>query len=292
MPRPYRLPRYATFLVSSLAAAAIVATGCAPQEQSASGSATSTPACAPGQLPVKKKGTVTVGTDKPAYDPWFSDNDPSNGRGFESAVAYAVAKRLGFAKSDVTWTTVPFNSSYAPGPKDFDFDINQISITNKREKAVDFSHGYYTVNQAVVALKGTKIAHAKSIGDLRSERLGAQVGTTSLSYITTEVKPTQKPRVYNDTNDAKSALVGGTVDGIVVDLPTAFYLTSAEIKHSTIVGQFEPMGHPEQFGLLFENGSKLVPCVNKAIDALKQSGELAKIQQRWLSENTNVPVLK
>lgn len=285
------VPRRAVALTTALLTA-IVSFGCAPKETASDTGGGKSSDCATADLPVKKRGTLTVGTDKPAYDPWFANNDPTNGKGFESAVTYAVAKRLGFDRSDVKWTTVPFNSSYAPGPKNFDFDINQISITKKREKAVDFSHGYYDVNQAVVALNKSKAAHATSIADLKSARLGAQVGTTSLSYITKTIHPKQQPRVYNDTNDAKSALTGGTVDAIVVDLPTAFYLTSAEIKGSTIVGQFEPAGHPEQFGLLFERGSKLVPCVNKAIDELKHSGKLDRIQKRWLSENVDVPVLK
>ncbi|MGH3094558.1 MAG: transporter substrate-binding domain-containing protein [Streptosporangiales bacterium] len=289
---PYHLlSRRAVALTSALLVAS-VAFGCAPQNAASDTASDKPSSCAISDLAVKKKGTLTVGTDKPAYDPWFADNDPTNGKGFESAVAYAVAEQLGFDESDVKWTTVPFNSSYAPGPKDFDFDINQISITKKREKAVDFSHGYYTVNQAVVAMKNSKAGHAMSIADLKSVRLGAQVGTTSLSYITKAIDPKQQPRVYNDTNDAKSALTGGTVDAIVVDLPTAFYLTSAEIKGSTIVGQFEPTGNPEEFGLLFEKGSKLVPCVNKAIDELEHSGKLARIQHRWLSKNVDVPVLK
>lgn len=289
MPQPSASRVLVAGLALFLAIGAVA--GCAPEDQAPSTATSSASDCAKASLPVKHKGRLTIGTDKPAYDPWFSGNDPSNGKGFESAVAYAVAGRLGFAKSEVDWQTVPFNSSYAPGPKNFDFDINQISITTARKKAVDFSRGYYTVNQALVALKGTKAARAKSIADLRSLRLGAQVGTTSLTYIQDTIKPTRKASVYNDTNDAKSALVGGTVDGVVVDLPTAFYLSAAEIKNSTIVGQFEAAGAPEQFGLLFEKGDKLVPCVDKALDALDKDGTLAKLQKTWLSEKTSVPVL-
>src|SRR5439155_14001557 len=214
---------------------------------------------------------------------------PGNGEGFESAVAYAVADKLGFAKSDVTWVTVPFNSSYAPGTKKFDFDINQISITDARKKAVDFSDGYYTVTQAVIVLNGSKFANAKSVADLKGAKLGAQVGTTSLDAITKVVAPSKQPAVFNDTNDAKNALKNKQVDGIVTDLPTAFYLTAAEIDGSKIAGQFPAQGGAEQFGLLFQKGNPLVTCVNQALTALKSSGELQKITDRWLSQVGGAP---
>jgi polar amino acid transport system substrate-binding protein len=276
--------------------AALVATllaACAPEDQPASQAAPSSgpDACAKSALHLVKGGTLTIGTDKPAYEPWFSGNDPTNGKGFESAVAYAVAGRLGFAKSEVSWRTVPFNSSYAPGKKLFDFDINQVSITDDRKKAVDFSAGYYTVSQAVVALKSSKIAGAKTIADLAGAKLGAQVGTTSLTAIKDVIKPTQAPAVYNDTNDAKSQLQNKVIDGIVVDLPTAFFLTAAEIDNSTIVGQIPATGTPEQFGLLFEKGNPLVSCVNTAITALTSSGELAKITDQWLAASAGAPKL-
>ena len=246
--------------------------------------------CAKQNLTLVTGGQLTIGTDSPAYPPYFvtddpnkKDGDPSSGQGFESAVAYAVADKLGFAKNEVQWVTVPFNTSYAPGDKAFDFDINQISITPERQQAVDFSDGYYTVNQAVVALKGSKIAGAKSAADLASAKLGAQVGTTSLAYITDVIKPAEKPYVYNDTNDAKSALANGQIDGIVVDLPTAFYVTAAEIDNSVIVGQFAPDAGGEQFGLLFSKGNPVVTCVNKALADLKASGELQKLQDTWLA---------
>jgi polar amino acid transport system substrate-binding protein len=178
---------------------------------------------------------------------------------------------------------VPFNSSYAPGDKAFDFDVNQISITPKRQKVVDFSDGYYTVNQAVVALNDSPIAGATSVAELASAKLGAQVGTTSLDFITEVIKPADKPFVYNDTNDAKSALQNGQIDGIVVDLPTAYYITAAEIDNSKIVGQFKAQAGGEQFGMLFQKGNPLVTCVNKALAALTDSGELQQIQDQWLA---------
>jgi polar amino acid transport system substrate-binding protein len=242
--------------------------------------------CAKENLTTITPGALTIGTDTPAYPPYFSDDDPSNGEGFESAVAYAVAGQLGFTPAEVTWEIVPFNSSYAPGAKNFDFDINQISITPERAEVVDFSDGYYTVNQAVVALADSPIAGATSVTELKDAKLGAQVGTTSLTFIEQNVQPTADVFVYNDTNDAKSALQNGQIDGIVVDLPTAYYITAVEIENSKIVGQFPAEAGGEQFGLLFQKDNPLVGCVNKALGALAASGELQTIQDTWLAGTT------
>jgi polar amino acid transport system substrate-binding protein len=242
--------------------------------------------CAKENLTTITPGALTIGTDTPAYPPYFSDDDPTNGEGFESAVAYAVAGQLGFTPAEVTWEVVPFNSSYAPGAKNFDFDINQISITPERAEVVDFSDGYYTVNQAVVALADSPIAGATSVTELKDAKLGAQVGTTSLTFIEQNVQPTADVFVYNDTNDAKSALQNGQIDGIVVDLPTAYYITAVEIENSKIVGQFPAEAGGEQFGLLFQKDNPLVGCVNKALGALAASGELQTIQDTWLAGTT------
>ena len=277
-----------SFLLSAAlpAIAALALAGCASEADTTATDTTPSPTasqdCSPENLQTLTPGTLTIGTDTPAYPPYFEDDDPSNGKGFESAVAYAVADQLGFANDQVTWVTVPFNKSYAPGDKDFDFDINQISITAKRQKAVDFSDGYYTVNQAVVALEDSPIADATSLTELREAKLGAQVGTTSLDFITNDIQPTQQPLVYNDTNDAKSALEAGQIDGIVVDLPTAYYVTAAEFDNAKIVGQFPAQDGDEQFGLLMAKGSPLVTCVNQALTSLKDSGELQSIQDEWL----------
>lgn len=277
-----------SFMLSAAlpAVAALALAGCASEADTTASSASPTPAtsadCTAENLQTLTPGTLTIGTDSPAYPPYFVDDDPSNGEGFESAVAYAVAGQLGFTDEQVTWVTVPFNKSYAPGAKDFDFDINQISITPKRAKAVDFSEGYYTVNQAVVALKDSPIAGATSLQELQEAKLGAQVGTTSLDFITETIQPTQQPMVYNDTNDAKSALEAGQIDGIVVDLPTAYYVTAAEFDNAKIVGQFPAQDGGEEFGLLMAKGSPLVTCVNWALTNLKESGELQQIQDEWL----------
>jgi polar amino acid transport system substrate-binding protein len=275
----------------------VVATGCAPKDEAPTGdtrakTSTSADACDVSKLPLKTPGTLTIGTDTPAYDPWFADNDPSNGKGFESAVAYAVAGKLGFDKDHVAWTKVPFNNSYAPGPKKFDFDINQISITPARQKVVDFSHGYYSAAQAVIVLDKDKV-DATSLADLKKLKLGAQTGTTSLTAVRDQIKPSQAPVVFKDTNAAKQALLNGQVQGIVADLPTAFYITAAEIKGSSILGQFQPeTGQQEEFGLLLEKGSGLTPCLDKAVDALTADGTLAALEKQWLSETVDVPVLK
>jgi len=272
------------------------ATTSAPPDTSSPGTTTSASpadACAPDQLNLKTPGQLTVGTDSPAYDPWFQDNDPANGKGFESAVAYAVAEQLGFTHDQVTWVKVPFNTSYKPGAKDFDFDINQISITPARAQVVDFSDGYYAAAQSVVALKGDDIADATSLADLAKYKLGAQTGTTSLTAIRDTIKPDSDPAVFEDTNAAKQALNNDQVDGIVVDLPTAFYITAAEIKNSVIIGQFQPVsGEQEEFGMLFEKGNPLVACVNEALAALKADGTLDQIEQQWLSSEVDVPVLQ
>jgi polar amino acid transport system substrate-binding protein len=204
-----------------------------------------------------------------------------------------VAEQLGYAKADVVWQSVPFNKAFAPGAKTFDFDINQVSISDERRKAVDFSSGYYDVRQAVIALKGSAAAKATSVADLGKLHLGAQVGTTSLNYVDDVVKPDRDPAAYAKNDQAKSALKNGQIDAIVVDLPTAFYITSAEVTDARIVGQFENQGGtPEQFGLVLDKGSALTSCVTSAVDALREDGTLAKIEQRWLSEAVDAPVLK
>jgi len=276
-----------------LASALLSAAACAPQDEPVAPAASpSADACSRDQLKVLSPGKFTVGTDKPAYEPWFVDDTPSNGKGFESAVAYAVAEQLGFARSDVQWVVVPFTNAYAPGDKKFDVDINQVSITDARRKAVDFSSGYYDVAQTVVSVEGSKIAGAKTIDELKDAKLGAQVGTTSYTAINDQIHPAQKAAVY-DTNDlAVQALKNGQVDGIVVDLPTAFYMTAAQIDAGVIVGQLPPgSGTPDQFGMVLAKGSPLTRCVSQAVDALKSDGTLKELESQWLSNADGAPVL-
>jgi polar amino acid transport system substrate-binding protein len=293
-------------LVLTALVLALAAAGCGGDDDDAAAPATTAETaaaadeCAPENLRTVTPGKLTVGTDNPAYPPWFGGpekapwkiSDPRSGQGFESAVAYAVADELGFDRADVVWTVVPFAQSFRPGPKDFDFDINQISYSDERAQAVDFSDSYYDVNQAVVALNSSKIANAKTIADLEDAKLGAPVGTTSYEYIVDNVKPSQQPGVYDTLNDGISALKAKQIDGLVVDLPTAFFITAAQVENSKIVGQFPAVGEQERFGMVFEKGSPLVDCVNQALASLKEDGRLDAIQQEWLSDKASAPVLQ
>jgi polar amino acid transport system substrate-binding protein len=248
--------------------------------------------------PTISSGTLTIGTDNPAYPPWFGGNqghkwkvsDPYSGKGYESAVAYAVAKQLGFPRAKVKWAYVPFAKSFAPGRKNFDFDITQISYTPQRAKVVDFSNSYYDVNQAIVVRKGTPIARARTVSGLKPYTLSAQLGTTSLEFIRSKIKP-KHLRVYGTNDKAVFALKNKLVDGVVVDLPTAFYVTAVQVPNSKIVGQFASTTG-EHFGMVFQKGNPLRACVNRALAAMKRNGTLKNIQSNWLSRVVSVPVLK
>jgi polar amino acid transport system substrate-binding protein len=257
--------------------------------------------CDKSQLHLVKPGQLTIGTDNPAYPPWYAGgtkssfwkiNDPADGKGFESATAYAVAKQLGFKPSEVHWTYVPFTRSYAPGAKSFDFDINQISYAPERAKVVTFSKSYYDVNQAVVVLDGTPISKVHTIAGLRPFKLGAQLGSTSYSFIKDTIKPTAQAAVYPQNAAAVQALKNGQINGLVVDLPTAFYVTAVQVPHSKILGQFTGGGGAGYFGMVFEKGNPLAACVNQALTTLRGNGTLQQIQQTWLSKATGAPVLK
>ncbi len=285
-------------LVVLASALAVAAT--ASGRPAAPASATAIPGCSKDSLKLIKPGTFTVGADNPAFPPWFAGpekkpwkvSDPTNGKGYESAVAYAVAKQLGFAKSEVAWTYVPFNNSYKPGKKNFDVYITQVSYTPQRAKAADFSKGYYFVNQSIVGKKGTPIASVRSIKGLKKYKLGAQIGTTSYDFIVNTIKPDSKPLVY-DTNDAAvQALKTGQIDGLVVDLPTAFYVTAVQVPNSKVIGQFRSQGTKERFGMVLQKGSSLTACVNKALDRLWLNGTIKNLQRIWLAKATGAPVLR
>jgi polar amino acid transport system substrate-binding protein len=277
-----------------LAATTLAASACAPQDQSndAASSSSGGGDCTADSLETLESGTLTIATDEPAYEPWFSGDDPENGNGFEAAVAYAVADQLGYSKDQVTWTQVPFNAAIQPGARPFDFDINQFSITDERKQAVDFSSPYYSVSQAVITTAGSAADGVTSVADLKGLRVGAQVSTTSLQVLTDVIDPDAGPVVFNSNDDAKLALQNGQVDAIVVDLPTAFFITAAELDNGVIVGQLENSGDGgDQFGLLLEKGSPLTDCVSQAVDALREDGTLADLEQQWLSEVADAPVL-
>jgi polar amino acid transport system substrate-binding protein len=283
---------------------ALLAAACGSTDKSSSGSgttATTASSCSnKDDLNLVTADQLTIGTDNPAFPPWFGGtphkpwevSDPNSGEGYESAVAYAVAKQLGFAKSEVKWIHVPFSNSYAPGPKSFDFDINQISFTPKRAKVVDFSDSYYDVNQSVVVNKGTPIASAGSVAALKPYDLGAQLGTTSYQFIQDTIMPTKKPSVFPSNTGAVQALKNKQIDGLVVDLPTAFYVTAVQVPNGKVLGQFPAEPGGEHFGMVFAKGNSLRGCVNKALDTLRSDGTLKQLQQKWLAKATGAPILK
>lgn len=295
-------------VAASLFGVAMISAGCAAS--SSTGDSTGTPvqpsgggtaggagssaaaACTPSTMQTHTAGTLTVATDSPAYGPWFVDDKPSNGKGYESAVAFAVSKQLGFPAAKVKWVVASFNSVIAPTPKPFDFDINQVSITPTRAKVVDFSTGYYDVAQAIVVNKNSKYANVTSVAGFKGAKLAAQQGTTSFDAINDVIKPGPTPAEFPTNNLAVQALKNGQVDGLVVDLPTAFYVTAVQVPDGKIAGQLPVAGKPEQFGLVLSKGSSLTSCVSQAVDALRKNGTLAALQHKWLASAAHAPVLK
>jgi polar amino acid transport system substrate-binding protein len=285
------LKRILTFAGTPALAAAVALSAGATTTAAARTAQAASSSCSSSSLALHKPGQLTVATDSPAYPPYFENNKPANGKGFESAVAYAVAKQLGFGASKVKWVVEPFDSSYAPGPKSFDFDINEISITPARSKAVTFSAPYYTNPQAIIVYKNSPLAHAKSLAAFKNATLGVQVGTTSLSAAQQKIHPSKQIQVFNTSNDVVQAFKIHSVDAIVVDLATAFDLTSTELSHTTIAGQFSAPGG-DNWGVLLNKGSKLTPCVDEAVSALQSSGTLAALNKRWIASASSVPVLR
>jgi polar amino acid transport system substrate-binding protein len=283
-------------LVATSLAATVLLTACgAPRDEAdsssdASGSTSSEDAgaaatCDKDSLETRADGVLTIGTDSPAYEPWFVDDDPTNGKGYESAVAYAIAEQLGYAQDEVEWVTVPFNAVVSPGEKKFDFDVNQVSITEERRNAVDFSSGYYDVRQAVITNAGSPIDGATAIADLADATLGAQVGTTSYNAIGEQIGSSQQAAAFDTHDQAVQALKNGQIDGIVVDLPTAYYMTAVQLDDGVIVGQLPlPEGEVEQFGAVLDKGSPLTDCVSQAVDALREDGTLDQLADEWLAQ--------
>jgi polar amino acid transport system substrate-binding protein len=259
----------------------------------AAGTVEETAGCEPDQLPVHQAGTLTVATGEPVFEPWMVDDDPTNQEGFESALVYDLAAELGFGADEVDWVRTGFDEAIAPGDKPYDFNIQQYSITEEREEVVDFSDGYYQVEQALVAAADSPVAEAESLEDLRDARLGAAIGTTSLDYVEDVIAPETQAAVYNDNAAAKAAFDAGQVDGLVFDLPTAYYITAVEIPDAEIVGVLPRVGDsPEELGLLFEDGSELVDCVNVALDALRERGRIEELEDQWLADGGNIPTLR
>jgi polar amino acid transport system substrate-binding protein len=284
--------RAAVAAITAVTAAGLAACSSTGAPASSQAGAASAASCsyASIQSELYHKGTLTVATDQPAYTPWFVNNDPANGKGYESAVAYAVAKQLGFKPSQVHWAYEPFNDSYAPGPKKFDFDINEISYTPQRATAVSFSNSYYNVTQALVAMKGTPIVTKHTPAELRKYIYGDQVGTTSLQYINSEIQPDSTPKVYQTLNVVAEALQTHQIEAFVTDTPTAQYMAADQIPGAVMIGQFPSAD--EHYGLLFTKGNPLVSCVNKAIATLQSDGTIAALQKQYLGIYQDAPTIE
>jgi polar amino acid transport system substrate-binding protein len=273
-----RASRIAALSLAAAASLAVALTGCQTSDDGGSGYVT--------------EGKLTIGTGEPAYYPWVIDDAPETGEGFEAAIAYAVAEQLGFDKDDVVWVRTTFDEAIAPGPKDFDFNLQQFSITEDRAKNVDFSSPYYETTQVVITTESSAAADATSIADLKPLLIGAQVGTTSFQAIEQQIDPDQGAQAFNTNDDAKLALESGQVDAIVVDLPTAFYLTGVELTGGKIVGQLPATTGGDQFGLVLEKDSPLTADVTAAVDALREDGTLQQIADEWLADAGSAPVLQ
>jgi polar amino acid transport system substrate-binding protein len=274
-----------------LLVAALVLTACSSSDENSATSESTT--CAPDSLATVEAGVLTIATGEPAYEPWVLNDAPESGEGFEAAVAYAVAAQLGYDQSQVKWIRTTFDGAIAPGPKDFDFNIQQYSITEDRKKVVDFSSAYYQSNQSIVSFKGSKIEGVTSIADLQAKnpKLGAAVASTSLDAIENQLG--LKPQVFNDNAAAVAALKNGQIDGLVVDLPTAFYLSAVEVPNGIIVGQLENSASADEgAGLLLAKDSPITSCVTQAVDAIRDNGTLAAITEQWLAASAGAPFLK
>ncbi len=240
-------------------------------------------------LPTKADGVLTVATAEPAFPPWVEDDDPSSGDGYESALIFAIADELGI--ETVEWVRTGFDEAIAPGEREYDLNIQQYSITGKRDEIVDFSDGYYQVEQAIIGAADSPVASAESVGDLVELKLGAAIGTTSLDYIEDVIQPRSEAAVYDDNAAAKAAFDAGQVDGIVFDLPTAYFITAAEIPDASIIGVLPRSGDPEELGMVFEDGSPLIPCINAALSTLRDDGTLEALEDEWLNQAGSIPTL-
>lgn len=279
--------------LAGVAALALVLAACGGDDGDSATDTSTEAGTEAGDCPTITEGTLTIATGEPAYSPWVENDAPESGEGFEAAVALAVAEELGYTGESVVWVRTTFDEAIQPGAKSFDFNLQQYSITPERAETISFSDPYYTTNQAIVALEGSPAIGASTTADLVDVKFGAQAGTTSLDFITEVIKPSSEPFVYDDNAGAKAALEAGQIDAIVVDLPTAFYISAVEIEGSSVVGQFpaDAGGTTDEFGMVFEKDNPLVGCVNAALASLTESGELAGIVQQWLSDKTGAPVI-
>jgi polar amino acid transport system substrate-binding protein len=269
-------------ILLAIALAGLVLAACA--EEDAAQPASGSPECRTSDPPVLEPGVLTVSTSRPAFPPWFEGN-PRNYSGYEGELATQIAERMDL---EIKWVAEPFDQSYAPGNKDYDFGLQQVTITDEREQAVDFSDAYFNNNQGVLTLENNPVAEVDSIEGLKEHRLGAVVGTTSLSLINSVIQPQEEPAIFNDTNDAKTALEGGRIDAFVTDLVTTVYLRDVEMSNAVVIGQYPEQ---EQFGLVFEQGNPLRLCVNQILADMKEDGTLEELQDRFLQQYLRVPSL-
>jgi polar amino acid transport system substrate-binding protein len=295
--------RIRAFALAVAATVLAAACGSSSGTTASPGGSTAANPCAKANLTLVTPGQLTIGTDNPAFDPFFQgptghewtgqfNHDPYNDQGFEGATAYAVAQQLGFSKDQVNWVAVPFNNSYKPGPKNFDFYLAQVSYTPKRAQGADLSDSYYDEQEAVVALQGTDISKATSVAALKPFTYGAQIGTTSYDLTNSVIQPDSPVQTFNTLNAALQALKNKQIDGLVVDFPTAYYMANVQLSNGTIVGVLPSSAGKEHFSMVLEKGSPLTACVNGALAALRADGTLAKIQDRWLTQAANAPTLQ
>lgn len=276
--------RRATVVAAAAAAIALTLSACStPSTDSGSGDGSG--------LPTVTEGKLTIATGEPNYEPWFVDDDPSNGEGFEGAVANAVAEQLGYTADDIVWVRTTFDGAIAPGPKGWDINLQQFSITDDRKKAVDFSSPYYTTTQAVVAVGGSPAASATTIDELKATKVGVASGTTSYTVAKAQLGEADL-NVFNSVDDVVLALKGGQIDAMITDLPGAFYVVGAQLDDGVVTGQFADANGGDDFGIVLPKGSALTADVAKAVDALRDNGTLDELQQKWLSDAVDVPVLK
>ena len=286
-------------ILLAVVAALLAAAGCGGDDDEGGAMTAAEVSCEKDDLDLVTPGQLTIGTDNPAFPPWFEGQgefepwDPTTEptkKGYEAEVAYSIARELGFTDEEVKWTVVPFEQSFRPGPKDFDFDINQVSFKPERANAVDISESYYDVEQAIVGLESNQIANAKSLADLKERKLGAVVGTTSLDAINDRIEPSREPSVYDTNNDVVAALKARQIDGAAVDFPTALYMSAVQLDGGTVVGRLAAEEGGEYFGVVLEKDSGLTECVNEAIAALHDNGTIEQLQQKWLGGSA--PILQ
>ncbi|MAT04430.1 MAG: amino acid ABC transporter substrate-binding protein [Acidimicrobiaceae bacterium] len=271
----------------------------APAEEPSTETTTANTDAAGGEcdpLPLVQEGMLTVATGETVFPPWMGAgeddfDDPTTGTGYEGALVFALAEEMGFTADQVTFVRTGFDEVIAPGDKDWDFNIQQYSITEDRDEVVDFSDGYYEVDQAIIGAADSPAASATSIADLKPLRIGAAIGTTSLDYAEQVIDPDGDVQVYDDNSAAKAAFDAGQVDAIVFDLPTAYYITAVEITDASVIGILPPGESADELGMLFEEGNPLVPCVNAALQTLSDNGTLDAIEQEWLAAGGDIPTL-